>query len=211
MASPSGNEENAVLVENMEETIDLTGSIEAPIRRFQHSSLGQRIRALDFPGGSLLKEWFFTQREGLKPWANFANSQKFSKPLTLPEGSRRVVSNIKHFRGNYFYVVFGIAVFCLLTSPFLLITLCGSLGACYAVKMKNNDRKVVLMGKELSLPQQYAGVAMVSLPILWLAGAGNAFFWIIGASIVVIVMHALFHHPPPSDQDELFGVKIGDV
>jgi hypothetical protein len=35
-------------------------------------------------------------------------------------------------------------------------------------------------GHEMSLAQQYAGIGMMSIPVLWIAGAGSAIFWIIG-------------------------------
>lgn len=40
--------------------------------------------------------------------------------------------------------------------------------------------KVNILGKELPLGQQYALVAICSLPIFYAAGAGAALFWVFG-------------------------------
>ena len=39
----NSDEDTSKLVTNMEETIDLSGSIEVPIKKITHSSLGQRF------------------------------------------------------------------------------------------------------------------------------------------------------------------------
>ncbi len=36
------------------------------------------------------------------------------------------------------------------------------------------------LGKEVSVTHQYAGVAALSFPLFWIAGAGSAVFWVIG-------------------------------
>lgn len=38
----------------------------------------------------------------------------------------------------------------------------------------------VRVGRELTLPQQYAAIGVASIPILWIVGAGGAVFWVIG-------------------------------
>lgn len=47
-----------------------------------------------------------------------------------------------------------------------------------------------VLGRELSRVEQYGLVFLISLPLFILASAGSAVFWIIGASFVVIGLHA---------------------
>lgn len=75
----------------------------------------------------------------------------------------------------------------------LLIAIAACLGACYIINIKNQEKKLSIMGKELSVSQQYAAVGLCSFPLFWLAGAGSAVFWIIGASFFVIMLHASFY------------------
>ncbi|KAB7501968.1 Prenylated Rab acceptor protein 1, partial [Armadillidium nasatum] len=81
----------------------------------------------------------------------------------------------------------------LLTSPLLLVAVAASLGACYIASLKNAERKLVIGGHELTLPQQYIGIGVISVPIFYLAGATTAIFWVIGASFFVIMLHATLY------------------
>jgi len=67
-----------------------------------------------------------------------------------------------------------------ITSPLLLIAVAASLGACYILSVKNAEKKIAVFGHELSLAQQYGMVAVCSLPLFYLAGAGAALFWVLG-------------------------------
>ena len=45
---------------------------------------------------------------------------------------------------------------------------------------RSAERKITVVGHELSLPQQYGLVALFSFPLFYLAGAGAAVFWVLG-------------------------------
>ncbi|KAK3107354.1 hypothetical protein FSP39_012584 [Pinctada imbricata] len=139
------------------------------------------------------REWLTKTREGIKPWGEFLNTGKFQVPKSVAPLPKRVVKNIEHFQSNYLFVFVGLVVFCILTSPMLLIAIAACLGACYIISLKNQERKIKVMGRELSLAQQYGAVGLCSFPLFWLAGAGSAVFWVIGASFFVIMLHASFY------------------
>ena len=82
---------------------------------------------------------------------------------------------------------FNSLVACRLTSPLLLFAVCTSLGACYWLSRKNVDQNVTVLGHELSLAQQYGLIAMVSLPLFYIAGAGSVVFWVLGKLILFIL------------------------
>ncbi len=50
-----------------------------------------------------------------------------------------------------------------------------------------------MFGKELSVAQLYTVAGICSIPIFLFAGASSAVFWIIGASLFVICLHAAFY------------------
>ena len=87
-------------------------------------------------------------------------------------------------------------LYCLITSPMLLIVMAISGGLCYYLSSKNvrcsctiikttfcliqtffkliqTDRKIILGGREVSLAQQYGVVAVCSVPMFLFAGAGK--------------------------------------
>ncbi|KAJ8315961.1 hypothetical protein KUTeg_005975 [Tegillarca granosa] len=126
------------------------------------------------------REWFSKTREGIKPWGEFINTSKFKVPKSVAPLPKRIVKNIEHFQSNYLFVFIGLFIFCILTSPLLIVAIAACLGACYIINLKNHDKKIQLFGKEISLAQQYAVVGMCAFPLFWLAGAGSAVFWVIG-------------------------------
>ena len=51
---------------------------------------------------------------------------------------------------------------------------------CDVVPFPYRTQCLYVSGRELSLAQQYAAVGALSFPLLWVAGAGSAVFWVIG-------------------------------
>jgi len=175
------------------------------------ASIASSIASLtSTPAGSAAIGWVSERRQKVKPWSEFVNTKRFQPPASVPKLGRRLARNIDHFQSNYIYV-FGILIaYCLLTSPMLLLCIGASLGACYILQLKNKERKVRLMGKEVTLAQQYAGVGLASIPIFILAGAGTAVFWVIGASIVLIVLHAAFYNYE-SEIEDAFELQMEEI
>uniref|UniRef100_A0A8C5RA05 PRA1 family protein n=1 Tax=Leptobrachium leishanense TaxID=445787 RepID=A0A8C5RA05_9ANUR len=75
----------------------------------------------------------------------------------------------------------------------LLIALAVFFGACYIIYLKTLQSKMIMFGRELTMANQYGIAGAVSFPFFWLAGAGAAVFWVLGATLVVIGSHAAFH------------------
>ncbi|MCL4136978.1 UNVERIFIED_CONTAM: hypothetical protein GTU68_015255 [Idotea baltica] len=128
------------------------------------------------------REWFQNRREHLKPWLTFVSTSKFLVPQTPQKWTKRVVKNIDYFQSNYMFVFIGLIIYCLLTSPLLLIAVAASLGGCYIASIRNAEKKMVLGGREVPLVQQYAGIGLLSVPVFYMAGATTAIFWVIGES-----------------------------
>lgn len=61
-----------------------------------------------------------------------------------------------------------------------MFAVAASLGACYVLNKRHAEKKMVIMGHELSLAQQYGIVSLCSFPLFYLAGAGSAVFWVLG-------------------------------
>ena len=80
-----------------------------------------------------------------------------------------------HFFGDIFQVIYCHGSLLLrITSPLLLIALGGSLGACHVVSKRNSEKKLILLGREMNLIEQYGLIALISFPLFYLAGAGAA-------------------------------------
>lgn len=137
-----------------------------------------------------LREMIQKTRQSVKPWTEFLNYKQFKVPTGPGPASKRLIKNIENYQGNYVFVFVILVIFCILTSPLLIIAIGACLGACYVISIKNQEQKLKILGRELTLAQQYGGVALLSFPLFWIAGAGSVVFWVIGLSFVIIVAHA---------------------
>ena len=153
-------------------------------------------------------EWISKKRETLKPWGEFMNMSKFKKPVSPGQFGLRLVKNVNHFQSNYLFVFVFLAVYCVLTSPYLLFAFMTFVGGCYIIYLKNKDGNLKFFGREMSLAQLYSVAGIFSVPLFLIAGAGSAVFWIIGASIFVIILHAAFYAREEQEDPFLLQMNI---
>jgi len=217
-------EDNLQFMENsykFEDNSTKETSIEIPKNQYSPKEDIQDSVKMSLPvninvASPFLREWAAKRREEIRPWATFVNTSNFEPPQSLPRWSKRLYKNIEHFQSNYVFVFLILFVYCLITSPFLLVAMAMSGGGCYYASLKQGQRKLILGGREVTLAQQYAGIAVVSIPLFVIAGAGTAVFWVIGASFFLIALHASFYNHdaldlPLDDSQKLTGQIIEDV
>ncbi|XP_054707331.1 prenylated Rab acceptor protein 1-like isoform X2 [Uloborus diversus] len=147
------------------------------------------------------KEWLLKRKENIRPWGQFLDFKMFHLPPSFPKCTSRVVRNIEYFQSNYIIVFIGLIVYCLLTSPLLLIAIAALLGACYIVKIRSEAKEISLLGHKLTLAHQYSLVSIAAFPLFYLAGAGQVVFWILGASFFLIMLHATLYDYERTSED----------
>lgn len=77
----------------------------------------------------------------------------------------------------------------------LLLAIAGTFYLGYKLSKRHADqRSVKIFGKELSLAQQYGVLSLCAMPLYYLVGAGAAMFWVLGASFLLITLHASFYN-----------------
>lgn len=149
------------------------------------------------------REWLDRRRKSIRPWAGFVDQRKFSKPRNFGELCQRVVRNLDTYHSNYTFIFLGLILYCIISSPMLLIALAVFAGAFYIIHLKSLENKLVVFGRELTQGHQLGLAGGVSFPVFWLAGAGAAVFWVLGATLAVIGSHAAFRELESSDMEEL--------
>lgn len=136
-------------------------------------------------------------------------------PISIQQWSKRLVSNVKTFQSNYFCVFIILFFYCILTSPLLLLVLSAVSASCYIITLHHqNQRPLKILGWKINLGQQYLALSICSLPLLYIVGAGGAVFWIAGASLFVITLHATVYsieNSPPSVLAEPFAFDVQSV
>merc|ERR1712098_583073 len=163
----------------------------------------------------LLKEWVGKRRANLRPVATFFNTAHFQVPPSAGRLSKRLLKNLDYFQSNYVLVFLVLVLYCLVSSPLLLIVIAATGGACYFAQAKAKERKLAIAGHEVSLAQQYGAISVCSIPFYLLAGAGAIVFWVLGASLFFITGHAAFYNydalDVPEDQEQLVGTIVEEV
>merc|ERR1719429_156106 len=163
----------------------------------------------------LVREWLAKRRANLRPVGTFFNTANFQVPPSAGRLSKRLIKNIDYFQSNYVLVFLVLVLYCLISSPLLLIVMTATGGACYIASLKNAERKITVAGHEVSLAQQYAGIGLCSIPFFLFAGATGIVFWVLGASLVLITGHAAFYNydalDVAEDQEQLVGAIVEEV
>jgi hypothetical protein len=113
------------------------------------------------------------------------------RPASFQAATTRFNHNIMYFKANYGLVVLGLLIYCLITNLWLLFALGAIVTGVFYVGKMPPDSSVVLAGKSFSQKQLYALIGVSSIPLLWISGAGQTLFWVIGASVLVVVGHAV--------------------
>ncbi|XP_038623211.1 prenylated Rab acceptor protein 1 [Tachyglossus aculeatus] len=155
------------------------------------------------PGGVPAREWLEQRRATIRPWGPFLDQRRFARPQNLGDLCHRLGRNVEHYQSNYVFVFLGLILYCIITSPMLLVALAVFFGACYILYLRTLQSKLMLFGREVPPAHQYALAGAISFPFFWLAGAGSAVFWVLGATLVVIGSHAAFHQLESGDTEEL--------
>merc|ERR1711972_819253 len=163
----------------------------------------------------LVREWLAKRRANLRPVGTFFNTANFQVPPSAGRLSKRLYKNVEYFQSNYVLVFLVLVLYCLISSPWLLIVIAAAGGASYYASSRNADRKLSIAGHEVSLFHQYGLIALCSIPFFLWAGAGGAVFWVLGASMFFITGHAAFYNydalDVPEDQEPLTGTIVEEV
>uniref|UniRef100_A0ABI7ZT15 PRA1 family protein n=1 Tax=Felis catus TaxID=9685 RepID=A0ABI7ZT15_FELCA len=92
------------------------------------------------------REWLERRRATIRPWGSFVDQRRFSRPRNLGELCQRLVRNVEYYQSNYVFVFLGLILYCVVTSPMLLVALAVFFGACYILYLRTLQSKFVLFG-----------------------------------------------------------------
>jgi len=87
-----------------------------------------------------------------------------------------------------------LAVYAVLSNPILLIAL-GFLVGGFAAINKLAPEPMQFGDTVITQKSLYTGLFVIGLPLLWWASPLGTFFWLVGASLVLILGHATIMEP----------------
>lgn len=142
----------------------------------------------------------------------FINTSNFKTAPSLPRTAKRIKKNIEYFYGNYIFVSLGLVIYCLVTSPLILLALCGSFYINRYVNRCYESKNLKVFGLEISKNQRFLVVGILTMPLLYLVGVHAAIFWVLGASFMIIMLHAAFYNIEvvnrSPETEALFGEEV---
>jgi len=138
-----------------------------------------------------LKSLRETRLSGLRSPTEFFDYQRVSRPANFNQVTERVTYNTRYFSGNYGAIIALLAVYCLIKNSLLLIALGLLVGGFIAINRWAPDPMQV---GEHTVTQKhlYAGLFILGIPLLLLSDPFGTFFWLVGASGLIIMGHAAF-------------------
>merc|ERR1712112_380601 len=92
----------------------------------------------------LVRDWLAKRRANLRPVGTFFNTANFQVPPSAGRLSKRLVKNVDYFQSNYVLVFLILVLYCLISSPLLLIVIAGAGGAAYFAAIKMRPGKLPL-------------------------------------------------------------------
>jgi hypothetical protein len=60
-----------------------------------------------------IKLWLGEKRSKIRPWSEFLDVKRFSKPKTSSEMTSRITKNVEMYQANYVFIFLGLVTYCM--------------------------------------------------------------------------------------------------
>jgi len=141
-----------------------------------------------------LKSFRETRLSALRPLGEFFDHHRLSRPADMNQATSRISYNTRYFSGNYGLIVASLAIYALITSPLLLVSIGFLTGGFIAIN-KWAPEPMQVGEHVVTQKSLYIGLFVIGLPLLWWSSPLSVLFWLIGSSAFLIVFHAALLEP----------------
>jgi len=152
-----------------------------------------------------VKEIFSKWREdnlsfkSMRSWGQFFNRTKFSFPKIM-DIPNRVKTNVTYFQVNYLVVFIIILLYAILSNPWFLFAI-AIIGAMWGYVFQWREQPIMIASHEVSYKEKVIALSVVTVISFYFASVSNTIFWLIGATLTVVSIHALFYSPIEEELD----------
>jgi len=146
--------------------------------------------------------------KSMKSWSSFCDRSKFALPK-VTEIFARMKSNLSHFRLNYLLVFFLIVIYCIITNPWFLFTV-GLVSGLWLYAFHWRKEAIKVFNHEVTSNEKTIALASVSILLFWFGSVSSTIFWLVGCTITVVSLHALFY-TPHEETDFDFNTSFGEA
>ncbi|KAI0663537.1 prenylated rab acceptor PRA1 [Cubamyces menziesii] len=141
-----------------------------------------------------IKSFREARLSALRPPSEFFDHTRISRPADLNQATHRISYNTRYFSGNYGLLVGVLAVYALITNIRLVFAVLFLVGGFAAINRFGADP--IQVGEHVITQKSlYTGLFVIGIPLLWFASPFSTFFWLVGASAVLILGHACMVEP----------------
>jgi len=142
----------------------------------------------------VLKSFKETRLNGFRSPMEFFDFNRLSRPADFATAVSRISYNTRYFSGNYLLIILILAVYAILNNLWLLGALLFLVGGFSLINKYGADP---LQFGERTLTQSslYTGLFVIGIPLLLWASPLGTFFWLVGASSIIILGHASVMEP----------------
>ncbi|KAI0328616.1 prenylated rab acceptor PRA1 [Cubamyces sp. BRFM 1775] len=141
-----------------------------------------------------IKSFREARLSALRPPSEFFDHTRISRPADLNQATHRISYNTRYFSGNYGLLVGILAVYALITNIQLVLAVLFLVGGFAAINRFGADP--IQVGEHVITQKSlYTGLFVIGIPLLWFASPFSTFFWLVGASAVLILGHACMVEP----------------
>lgn len=154
------------------------------------SRLNFQDRIASMRSGSLASRF-----SNLRPFSEFFDFKRLSKPANFAEAQSRVNYNIGYFSSNYAVVFVTLCIYALLTNPWLLFDIIFVVVGMWLIgKLNGNDLEIG--SQRFTTSQLYTALYVIAIPVGLMSSPLTTILWLIGANGAVILGHAALMDKP---------------
>jgi PRA1 family protein 1 len=136
-----------------------------------------------------------TRFGNLRSLYEFFDFKRISKPANIAEAQSRVNYNLGYFSSNYAAVFAMLSIYCLLANWWLLFFVLFVVGGMYGIgRLGGQDLEIG--NWRASTGQLYTWLFIIAVPLFLISSPFTTVLWLIGASGVTILGHAIFLDRP---------------
>ncbi|KAJ7187997.1 prenylated rab acceptor PRA1 [Mycena filopes] len=130
----------------------------------------------------------------LRSPTEFFDVQRVSRPADMNTATSRISYNARYFSGNYGLIIILLAVYALLSNLWLFSALVFLVGG-FSLINKFAPEPTQVGDYLVTQKSLYITLFCIGIPMLIFSGPLGTLFWLVGASGLIIIAHAIMIEP----------------
>ncbi|KAF8210549.1 prenylated rab acceptor PRA1 [Mycena galopus ATCC 62051] len=141
-----------------------------------------------------LKSFREARLSALRSPVEFFDVQRISRPADLNTATSRISYNTRYFSGNYGLIIIALGIYALLSNLWLFFALIFLVGG-FSLINKFAPEPTQVGDYMVTQKSLYITLFCIGIPLLIFSGPFGTLFWLVGASGLVIIAHAVMIEP----------------